>query len=138
MGKLLMRGKGLMNTPAHVSGLSGPSGPHAAQPVELEQSRGPGRLTLQQSMTEQTALGTVLRPAHATLIHAQLTANGASGVNGPNAMRFAALGRKVRCEHMQSLNSLVEKNVEEMHNRQLSATLWMTRNKLLLSKLQKS
>merc|ERR1711974_437198 len=97
MGKLLMRGKGLMNTPAHVSGLSGASGPHAAQPVELEQSRGPGRLKLQQSMTERIALATVLRPAPAILTHAQLTANGASGVNGPNATRLAALGRKVRC-----------------------------------------
>ena len=61
---------GSMNTPAHVSGLSGPSGPRAAQPVELEQSRGPGKLKLLQSMTAQTALGTVLRPAPATPTHA--------------------------------------------------------------------
>ena len=59
-----------MNTPAHVSGQSGPSGPLAAQPVELEQSRGPGKLKLLQSMMEQIALGTVPRPAPATLTHA--------------------------------------------------------------------
>merc|ERR1719373_569337 len=133
-----MRGKGLMNTPAHVSGQSGPSGPLAAQPVELEQSRGLGRLKLLQSMMEQIALGTVPRPAPATLTHAQLTANGASGVNGPSATRLAALGRKARCEHMQSLHSLVEKSAEEMPMCQLSVTLWMNSNKLLPSKLQKS
>ena len=87
---------GLMNTPAHVSGQSGLSGPLAAQPVELEQNRGPGKLKLLQSMTALTALGTVLRPAPATPTHAQLTANGASGVNGHNATRLAALARKAR------------------------------------------
>ena len=97
-----------------MSGQSGPSGPLAAQPVELEQSRGPGKLKLLQSMTALTALGTVLRPAPATPTHAQLTANGASGAIGPNATRLAALGRKARCEHMQSLHSLVEKSAEEM------------------------
>ena len=49
----------------------------------------------------------------------QLTASGVSGVNGQNATRLAALGRKARCEHTQSLSSLVEKNVEETHKWQL-------------------
>ena len=136
--KLLMRGKGLMNIPAHVSGPSGLSGPRAAQLVELERNRGPGKLKLLQSMTALTALGTVLRPAPATPTHAQLTANGASGVNGPNATRLVALGRKARCEHMQFLHSLVEKSAEEMPMCQLNVTLWMNSNKLLPSKLQKS
>merc|ERR550517_345970 len=87
---------------------------------------------------EQIASGTILRPAPATLTHAQLTASGVSGVNGQNATRLAALGRKARCEHTQSLSSLVEKNVEETHKWQLSATLWMNSNKLLPSKLLKS
>ena len=59
-----------MNTPAHVSGLSGLSGQLAAPPVELDQSRGAGKWKLQQSMTVQTALGIKLRLPPATLTHA--------------------------------------------------------------------
>ena len=55
----------------------------------------------------------------------QLTANGASGVNGHNATRLAALVRKARCGHMPSLHSSVERSVKEMHKCQLSVTLWM-------------
>merc|ERR1712226_68394 len=86
----------------------------------------------------QTALGTKLRPPPATLTHAQLTANGASGVNGHNATRLAALGRKAKCEHMPSLHSLVERSVKETHKFQLSVTLWTNSSKPLPNKLQKS
>ena len=64
---------GLMNTPAHVSGLSGLSGQPAAPPVELDQSRGPGMWKLQQSMMVQTALGTKRRLPPVTLTHAVRT-----------------------------------------------------------------
>merc|ERR1711988_867229 len=114
-----------MNTPAPVSGLSGLSGQPAAPPVELDPSRGPGMWKLKQSTTAQTALGTKLKPLPATLTHARLTANGASGVNGHNATRLAALARKARCGHMPSLRSLVERSVKETHRCQLSVTLWM-------------
>merc|ERR1719175_463140 len=73
----------------------------------------------------QTALGTKQRLLPVTLIHAQLTANGASGVNGHNATRIAALVRRARCGHMPSLHSLVERSVKETHRCQLSVTLWM-------------
>ena len=73
-------------------------------------------------------------PRHGTLnmvnildcVLQQLTANGASGVNGHNAIRLAALVRKARCGHMPSLLSLVERSVKETHKFQLNATLWMT------------
>ena len=68
----------------------------------------------------------------------QLTVNGASGVNGHNATRLAALVRRARCEHMPSLHSLVERSVKETHKFQLNATLWTTWNKPLQNKLQKS
>ena len=61
---------GLMNTPAHVSGQFGQSGLPAAPHAELAQSRGPEMWKHQQLMTEQTALGTKLRPLPVTLIHA--------------------------------------------------------------------
>ena len=61
---------GLMNTPAHVSGQSGQSGLPAAPHAELAQSRGQEMWKHQQLMTEQTALGTKLRPLPATLTHA--------------------------------------------------------------------
>ena len=64
---------GLMNTPAPVSGLSGPSGQPAAPPVELDPNRGPGMWKLKQSTTAQTALGTKLKPLPATLTHAVRT-----------------------------------------------------------------
>ena len=64
---------GLMNTPAHVSGLSGLSGQPAAPPVELDQSRGPGMWKLQQLMTVQTALGTKPRLLPVTQTHAVRT-----------------------------------------------------------------
>merc|ERR1719249_38964 len=70
----------------------------------------------------QTALGTKRRLPPVTLTHAQLTANGASGVNGHNATRIAALVRKAKCEHMPSLHSLVERSVKETHKFQLNAT----------------
>lgn len=120
-----------MSTPAHVSGLSGPSGLHAVPPVEQEQSKGQGMWILRQSMMEQPVMGRKLRPLPATLNHAvtitletkvrnqtikfenvvifltqQLTANGVSGVNGLNATRLANLGRKATCERMPSLHSL--------------------------------
>ena len=56
----------------------------------------------------------------------RLTANGASGVNGHNATRLAALGRKTRCGHMPSLHSLAERSVKETPKWQLNVTLWTT------------
>merc|ERR1719322_600344 len=73
----------------------------------------------------QTALGTKLRLLLATLTLAQLTENGASGVNGHNATRLAALVRRARCGHMPSLPSLVERSAKETLRCQLSVTLWM-------------
>ena len=67
----------------------------------------------------------------------QLTANGASGVNGRNATRLAVLGRKARWEHMPSLPSLVEKSVKETQMCQHSVTLLTNWNKPLLNKPQK-
>ena len=133
-----------MSTPAHVSGLSGPSGLHAVPPVEQEQSKGQGMWILQQSMMEQPVMGRKQRPLPATLNHAvtinletkvrdqtmtfekvvifltqQLTANGVSGVNGQNATRLANLERKATCEHMLSLHSLAEADVKETQECQL-------------------